>query len=105
MAKTVTLELVGLDGNAFSILGAFQRQARKEGWTAAEIKEVIDEAKKDDYNHLLSTIMDHCESPESEDDDDSWDDEDDGDGDWEEDEYNDEDDLGLEDVEDDDETN
>jgi hypothetical protein len=68
--KKVKLELVGLDGNAFSIMGAFQRQAQREGWTAAEIKVVLDEAKSGDYNHLLTTIMDHTESPESDDEDD-----------------------------------
>ena len=30
--KKINLKLVGLDGNAFSIMGAFQRQARKENW-------------------------------------------------------------------------
>lgn len=64
--KKVTLELVGLDGNAFSLMGAFQRQARKEKWTAKEIKEVIDECMTGDYNHLIATLADHCESPNDE---------------------------------------
>jgi hypothetical protein len=62
--KKVKLELVGLDSNAFSLLGAFQRQARKEGWTKEEIGEVTKEAMNGDYNHLLCTLMDACESPE-----------------------------------------
>ena len=61
---TVKLNLAGLDGNAFSLMGAFQHQARKEGWTSEEIKTVIDECKKSDYNHLLITLMDHCEDSE-----------------------------------------
>lgn len=35
--KTINLTLVGLDGNAFSLMGAFQRQARREGWTIAKM--------------------------------------------------------------------
>ena len=64
VTKKVTLQLIGLDGNAFSLMGAFQNQARKEGWTSEEIKSVIDECHSGDYNHLLCVLMDHCEEPE-----------------------------------------
>jgi hypothetical protein len=64
--KKVKLELVGIDGNCFAIMGAFQRQARKENWTPEEINLVLEEAQKDDYNHLLRTIREHCESPKKE---------------------------------------
>jgi hypothetical protein len=60
--KTVDLELSGVNGNAFMIMGVFQRQARKEGWTKDEIDTVLVEAKSGDYDHLLQTIMLHCES-------------------------------------------
>ena len=60
--KKLTLELVGVDGNAFSIMGAFRRQALKEGWTEEEIERVLTEAKSKDYDHLLNTIMAHCET-------------------------------------------
>lgn len=46
-----------IDGNAFSILGAFRRQARIEGWTDQEIEKVFTEAKSGDYDHLLRTLM------------------------------------------------
>ena len=59
--KTVNLDLVGVNGNAFMIMGVFQRQARKEGWTQEEIDVVLDEAKSSDYNYLLATISNHCE--------------------------------------------
>ncbi len=59
--KKVNLELVGLDGNAFSLMGAFRKQARKEKWTPEEIKGVLDECQSGDYNHLLQTLMAHCE--------------------------------------------
>jgi hypothetical protein len=71
--KKVKLELVGLDGNAFSLMGAFRAIARREKWTPEEIEKVLTECMSGDYNHLLATLMDHCESPEREDDGDEWD--------------------------------
>jgi hypothetical protein len=62
--KTITLEPLGLDSNAFALLGAFQKQARREKWTKEEIDYVMTEAQSGDYNHLLNTLMDYCESPE-----------------------------------------
>ena len=59
MIKKIELELVGLDGNAFALLGAFQKQAKKEEWTETEINEVLDEAQSGDYNHLLQTLLAH----------------------------------------------
>ncbi len=61
--KKVKLKLTGLDGNAFNIMGHFQRQARKEGWTTTEIDEVILEAMSSDYHHLLATIAKRCHNP------------------------------------------
>lgn len=66
--KTVNLDLVGINGNAFAIMGAFSSQAKREGWTPEEIAEVLAEAKSGDYNHLLATIAARCEPIESEDD-------------------------------------
>ncbi|MFV0571718.1 MAG: hypothetical protein ACK5M1_04695 [Xanthomarina gelatinilytica] len=60
--KTVNLDLVGYNGNAFVILGLFQHQARQEEWSDAEIDAVITEAKSKDYDHLLATILNHCEA-------------------------------------------
>lgn len=57
--KKIELDLEGLDGNAFALMGAFQKQARKEDWTQEEIKEVLDECAKGDYNHLLQTLIKH----------------------------------------------
>lgn len=59
--KKVKLDLVGLDGNAMFLMGAFQRQARKEGWTKDEIHAVLTECRSGDYNNLLRVLMDHCE--------------------------------------------
>jgi hypothetical protein len=59
--KTVNLDLVGVNGNAFMIMGVFGRQAKREGWSQEEIDLVLTEAKSGDYNHLLATIENHCE--------------------------------------------
>lgn len=61
--KKVNLRMVGLDGNAFAIMGAFQAQARREGWTKQEINEVLDRARSGDYSNLISTIAEHCVNP------------------------------------------
>jgi hypothetical protein len=61
--KKVNLKLVGLDGNAFALLGAFQRQARHEGWSQEEISSVLGEACSGDYSHLLSTLCRHSSNP------------------------------------------
>jgi len=59
MDKKIDLELEGLDGNAFSLMGTFSKQARRENWTEEEIKSVLDECEKGDYNHLLQTLIKH----------------------------------------------
>ena len=66
MKKKVKMQLVGLDGNAFSIMGAFHRNARRQGWTRKEISVVIKECMSGDYDHLLATIMDNVEELEDE---------------------------------------
>ncbi len=62
--KTVNLNLIGVNGNAFMIMGVFRRQAKKEGWSHEEIDAVLTEAKSSDYDHLLATFENHCEPKE-----------------------------------------
>lgn len=57
----VKLNLVDVDGNAFSVMGKFSQAAKRQGFSQAEIDEVLDEAMSGDYNHLLATIQKHCE--------------------------------------------
>jgi len=61
--KKVKLQLVGLDGNAFFLMGAFSQAAQRQGWTKEEIDKVCDECMSGDYNNLLVTLMAHCEDP------------------------------------------
>ena len=55
--EPVKMALVGEDGNAFAILGRFQREARRVGWTPEQIKVVVDDATSGDYDHLLAVVM------------------------------------------------
>lgn len=55
--KKVKLTLVGLDGNAFVLMGAFTNAARRQGWSKSEIDEVIDQCMSSDYNNLLRVLM------------------------------------------------
>lgn len=59
--KKITLTLLGLNGNAFSLIGTFIKQARREGWTQEEIDAVTNDAMSGDYDHLLRTLMEHCQ--------------------------------------------
>ena len=65
--KKVKLSLVGLDGNAFALMGAFQSKARREKWTDEEIKLVLDKAKSGDYDNLLCVLDAHCQETDYED--------------------------------------
>ena len=55
----VKLDLVGLDGNAFALLAAFQKAAFRQGYSQEEIEAVMKEAKSGDYDHLLQTLIKH----------------------------------------------
>jgi len=59
--KKINLRLIGIDGNAYALMAAFQHQARKEGWSKDEIQIVLDEAMSGDYDHLLATLAARCE--------------------------------------------
>ena len=58
----VSMNLVGLDGNAFALMGEFQKNARRQGWEREEIDKVLDECTSGDYNHLLRVLMAHTEA-------------------------------------------
>lgn len=59
--KAVNLDLCSIDGNAFSLMGAFSRQAKRDGWTKEEIDAVLTECKSGDYGHLVATLDNVCE--------------------------------------------
>lgn len=55
--------LVGIDGNAFMIMGTFKNDARKVGWLKEDVDKVLADAMSGDYEHLLATIAQHYENP------------------------------------------
>lgn len=59
--KKVKLNLVGMDGNAFSLMGAFQAQAKREKWDSDEIEYVLKKCRACDYNNLLCVLVSYCD--------------------------------------------
>jgi hypothetical protein len=53
----VRVQLVGLDGNAFSIMGRTIEALRRAGVPKAETDQYQAEATSGDYDHLLQTTM------------------------------------------------
>lgn len=59
--KSVRLNLIGLDGNAIVLGGAFISSARCQGWREEEIRAVIRDATSHNYQRLLHVLALHCE--------------------------------------------
>lgn len=59
--KVENFDIFSVSGNAFAIMGGWQRAALREGWTREEVNKVITEAKSGGYDHLLATIQNHTE--------------------------------------------
>ena len=57
--EPIELELTGLDGNAFFLMVAFSRAARRQGRTQEEINAVLNDCRSGDYDHLLGVLMAH----------------------------------------------
>jgi len=55
--ENIEVKLVGMDGNAFSILGRVLDAMKKAGLSQSEIDEFINEATGDNYDNLLMTCM------------------------------------------------
>jgi hypothetical protein len=51
------VELVGIDGNAFSVMGEVIRGLRSAGNDASVIESYQNDAMSGDYNHLLTVSM------------------------------------------------
>ena len=57
----ITVELSGIDGNAFSIMGAVTKAMRRAGVSREEQDQYFKEARSGDYNQLLATTMEWVE--------------------------------------------
>jgi len=55
--EKLNLNLGEKDGNAFFLIGYFQREAKKADWTDEEIAKVRDEAMSKDYNYLIQVLI------------------------------------------------
>ncbi len=53
------LAIIGHDGNAFAILAAARKAARRAGWTDEQIAAMTEKATSGDYDDLLRTMMDY----------------------------------------------
>ena len=61
VTKKVKMNLVGRDGNAFVLMGAFSENAKRQGWSREEIEVVLQKCMSGDYNNLLCTLMDNTQ--------------------------------------------
>lgn len=61
--KRVSVELE-YGANAYALLAAWKRAAKKQGWTPSEIREVIDEAKEGLYDDLFDVLTFYSEDPQ-----------------------------------------
>jgi len=72
LKELVSIDLVGEDGNAFSIMGRCTTAMRRAGFSTEERDEYTDAATSGDYNKLLATTMEYVNCDASEDDDEDW---------------------------------
>lgn len=49
--------LIGVDGNAFAVIGYVQRQLNRNGWSYAETQIVVNEMMAGTYENVLVTGM------------------------------------------------
>ena len=54
-------DLVGVDGNAFAVMGYVSNAMRRSGFTSKERDEYLADAQSDGYNHILAVSMDMVE--------------------------------------------
>jgi hypothetical protein len=55
------VKLIGLDGNAFSILGRVKQALSRVGAEKEYIDQYLSEAISGDYDHLLAVTMEYVE--------------------------------------------
>ena len=78
-------DLVGVDGNAFSVMAYVRKAMKEQGFSKSEIDDYVKEAMSSDYNNLLVESMKYLDlcnekmwfGSYDEDDDDDCDEEDD----------------------------
>ena len=58
MSNKEKYSLVGVDGNAYAVMGYVVRAMRNEGFTKEEVEAYYADATSSDYNHLLAVSID-----------------------------------------------
>jgi hypothetical protein len=53
------LKIIGGDGNAFAVIGAATKAARKAGWDREKISKLTQEMMSGDYDNVLNVAMKH----------------------------------------------
>lgn len=53
----IVVQLSGIDGNAFSIMGAVSKALRRGGVSKDEIDAYMKESMSGDYDHVIQTAM------------------------------------------------
>jgi hypothetical protein len=53
----IEVEISGIDGNAFSIMGTVQKALRRAGVSKEEQDQYFEEATSGDYDNVISTTM------------------------------------------------
>lgn len=53
----IEVELSGINGNAFNIIGVTQKALRRGGVPPAEVTRFVDEATSGDYDNVIQTVM------------------------------------------------
>lgn len=59
--KRPVVKLIGVNGNAFAVIGACRKAAKRAGWTDEQWDTVQAEMMSGDYNNLLRVAMKHFE--------------------------------------------
>jgi hypothetical protein len=57
VTKLVKCKLVGVDGNAWVLMGTWQNAAKKCGTPKEEIDAVLKDCMSSDYDHLLQVLI------------------------------------------------
>lgn len=57
----ITVQLTGINANAFNIIGVVGRAMRRAGCTPAQIVEFRNEAMSGDYDNLIQTCYKYVE--------------------------------------------
>ena len=52
---TVEGSLIGVDGNALSIMGYVERKLKRGGWPREDVKQVMNLMMSGDYNNVIAT--------------------------------------------------